>query len=103
MIRIEAFILLGFLLGVAAVLAVQWIYRKVHAVRERRMVERARREALKVRIDQAPTSELLDEIATRDDLTESRSSWEIDESPRPLVRDKTGRMQPATSRSIFRK
>lgn len=79
MIRIEAFILLGFLLGVATVLAVQWIYRKVHAARERRMVERARREALKVRIDQAPTSELLDEISTREDLTESRTSWNLSE------------------------
>lgn len=105
MIRLEAFILLGVLIGIALTLGVQYAYRKIHEFRERRMVERAKAEALKVRISEAPTESLLEEISNREDLTESRISWHIPdvEGARPLVTDEDGNVQAATSESIFLK
>lgn len=110
MIKIEVFILLGILIGVALTLGCQWLYRVIHNARERRMVLRARDAALKVRIDTASTDELLEEISTRDDLShpKARKAWDPQETmwtwteERPVHTAEDGTVQASDSKSAVK-
>lgn len=105
MIRLELFVLLGIGIGIVLTLAVQYMYRGLSAIREARIVAKARREALKVRIDEAKTDELLEEISTRDDIDRPSVKWDprmTGWKVRPLVQDEDGNYQAADSKSVWK-
>lgn len=105
MIRLELFVLLGIAIGIGITLAFQYMYRGLSALREARIVAKARSEALKVRIDEAETDELLEEISTRDDIARPSITWDprmTGWKTRPLIEDEDGNLQAADSNSVWK-
>lgn len=74
MIRLEIFVFLGVLIGIGLTLLCQFLWRKFSEAKERRVFEAARLAAVRVKIDDAPTDELLEELSTRNDLNTTRKS-----------------------------
>jgi hypothetical protein len=70
--------LLGGSLGVFGTLLVQYLL----SVKKKKMILEAKKEALKVRVADASTDDLLETLSEREDLTASRTSWVISPPPR---------------------
>lgn len=66
MIRLEIFIILGVFIGVGLTLFCQFVWRKFSEHREAQVIKKAQEAALKIRVDDASTEDLLVELSTRD-------------------------------------
>jgi len=61
--------LIGVLVGIVLTKTFSWGLEAYLRYRENRTIEKARNAAIRVRIDEAPTEDLLNEISTRDDIS----------------------------------
>jgi hypothetical protein len=68
MLRVEIFVLLGFLIGFPAGALCDHLIKKTLAARDRRIAAQARRMRVGEALEGAETGELLDALSQRDDL-----------------------------------